>query len=102
MSALVGDAGDAQEPRRCAPTVEIEQAEAHPDRKPGHEPEREPVREPTDLGVANWVSTGGLNWGTVSIRLQDLDPWSGLSPWVNSQVVPLTWLRAALRTRPSG
>ena len=28
----------------------------------------------TDPGVWNWVSTGGLNQGTISIRFQDLDP----------------------------
>ena len=32
------------------------------------------VISPTDPGVRNWVSTGGLNQGTVSIRFQDLDP----------------------------
>jgi Protein of unknown function (DUF1214) len=30
------------------------------------------VISPTDPGVANWVSTGGLNQGTISIRFQDL------------------------------
>ncbi len=30
------------------------------------------VVSPTDPGVANWVSTGGLNQGTISIRFQDL------------------------------
>lgn len=30
------------------------------------------VISPTDPGAANWVSTGGLNQGTVAIRFQDL------------------------------
>jgi len=30
------------------------------------------VVSPTDPGVANWVSTSGLNQGTISIRFQDL------------------------------
>jgi hypothetical protein len=32
------------------------------------------VISPTDPGAANWVSTGGLNQGTISIRFQDLGP----------------------------
>lgn len=32
------------------------------------------VISPTDPGAANWVSTGGLNQGAISIRFQDLDP----------------------------
>jgi hypothetical protein len=32
------------------------------------------VISPTDPGAANWISTGGLNQGTVSIRFQDLGP----------------------------
>lgn len=32
------------------------------------------VISPTDPGAANWVSTGGLNQGAVSIRFQNLDP----------------------------
>ncbi|ORV28414.1 hypothetical protein AWB99_17930 [Mycolicibacterium confluentis] len=35
------------------------------------------VISPTDPGVANWVSTGGLNQGTLSIRFQDVDPTLG-------------------------
>jgi hypothetical protein len=31
------------------------------------------VISPTDPGVANWVSTGGLNEGLISIRFQNLD-----------------------------
>ncbi|MFM9033762.1 MAG: Ig-like domain-containing protein [Mycobacterium sp.] len=43
----------------------------------------------TDPAVANWVSTGGLNQGTVSIRFQDLDTSSTKGPTVQSQVVPI-------------
>ena len=43
----------------------------------------------TDPGVYNWVSTGGLNQGTASIRFQDLG--SG-SPTVSSQVVKISEL----------
>ena len=32
------------------------------------------VISPRDPDVWNWVSTGGLNQGTISIRFQDLDP----------------------------
>ena len=33
-----------------------------------------------DPGVTNWVSTGGLNQGTIAIRFQDLDPTAGTCP----------------------
>jgi hypothetical protein len=52
------------------------------------------VVSPTDPGVWNWVSTGGLNQGTISIRFQDLDPNS--SPTVSSQVVSLDQLPSIL------
>jgi len=52
------------------------------------------VVSPTDPGVWNWVSTGGLNQGTISIRFQDLDPDS--SPTVSSQVVSLDQLPSVL------
>lgn len=45
------------------------------------------VISPTDPGVTNWVSTGGLNQGTISIRFQDLDPNSTDLPTVTSEVV---------------
>ncbi|WP_220097457.1 DUF1214 domain-containing protein [Mycolicibacterium pulveris] len=35
------------------------------------------VISPTDPGAANWVSTGGLNQGAISIRFQDLGPDPG-------------------------
>jgi hypothetical protein len=50
------------------------------------------VISPTDPGVANWVSTGGLNQGTISIRFQDLPLDPTHLPTVQSQVVPLSQL----------
>ena len=50
------------------------------------------VVSPTDPGVANWVSTGGLNQGTISIRFQDFNPASDVDPTVSSQVVKLNEL----------
>jgi hypothetical protein len=56
------------------------------------------VISPTDPGVANWVSTGGLNQGTISIRFQDLggDPATAILPTVSSQVVTLSDLPTVL------
>jgi hypothetical protein len=54
------------------------------------------VISPTDPGVANWVSTGGLNQGTISIRFQDLDASSSTLPTVSARVVSLDQLAAAL------
>lgn len=54
------------------------------------------VVSPTDPGIANWVSTGGLNQGTISIRFQDFNPDSDVDPTVHSQVVPLTQLNTVL------
>lgn len=50
------------------------------------------VVSPTDPGVANWVSTGGLHQGTLSIRFQDLDLASTATPTVDARVVKLTSL----------
>ena len=50
------------------------------------------VVSPTDPGVANWVSTGGLHQGTLSIRFQDLDLASTVTPAVDARVVRLTAL----------
>ena len=47
------------------------------------------VISPDDPEVWNWVSTGGLNQGTISIRFQDLDETSSKLPKVSSQVVSL-------------
>jgi hypothetical protein len=49
-----------------------------------------------DPGVANWVSTGGLNQGTLFIRFQVLDPNSTDKPTVSSQVVPIDGLGTVL------
>jgi Bacterial Ig domain/Protein of unknown function (DUF1214) len=46
--------------------------------------------------VANWVSTGGLNQGTLSIRFQDLDPDSDVTPTVSAKVVSLDDLASVL------
>jgi hypothetical protein len=54
------------------------------------------VISPTDPHVANWVSTGGLNQGTISIRFQDLDPENTTLPTVSSQVVSLSQLPSVL------
>ncbi|KRE33873.1 hypothetical protein ASG82_20720 [Mycobacterium sp. Soil538] len=54
------------------------------------------VISPTDPGVENWVSTGGLNRGTLSLRFQDLDLASPDSPTVRSVVVPLSQLLEVL------
>ena len=54
------------------------------------------VISPTDPGVHNWVSTGGLNKGTISIRLQDLDLKSSVTPTVTSQLVSVSGLAAVL------
>jgi hypothetical protein len=54
------------------------------------------VISPQDPGVWNWVSTGGLNQGTISIRFQDLDPNSSDLPTVSSQVVSLEDLPGVL------
>jgi len=42
-----------------------------------------------DPGVKNWVSTGGLNQGLISMRFQNLDPNSPDVPSVQSAVVKL-------------
>jgi len=54
------------------------------------------VISPNDPDVWNWVSTGGLNQGTISIRFQDLDDTSSKLPTVSSQVVSLADLATVL------
>ena len=54
------------------------------------------VVSPTDVGVANWVSTGGLNQGTISIRFQGIDTSDPNGPKVSSQVVSLDDLSSVL------
>lgn len=43
----------------------------------------------SDPGVANWISTGGLNQGIVSMRFQNLDPESSDAPGVQSVAAKL-------------
>lgn len=55
------------------------------------------VISPDDPGVANWVSTGGLNQGTLYIRFQALDPNNPAVPMiVSQQVVTLDQLGTVL------
>ena len=54
------------------------------------------VVSPQDPAVWNWVSTGGLNQGTISIRFQDIDPEATDLPTVSSQVVTLDKLADVL------
>jgi hypothetical protein len=49
-----------------------------------------------DPGVANWVSTGGLNQGTLFIRFQVLDPNSTDKPTVSAQVADIDELATVL------
>lgn len=56
-----------------------------------------PVEPCTDAGcVANWVSTGGLNQGTLSIRFQDIDLEHFVAPTVSARVVKLSELDGEL------
>ena len=48
------------------------------------------VVSPTDPLVANWLSTGGLNQGIISMRFQNLDPDDEDTPTVTSQVVKIS------------
>lgn len=52
------------------------------------------VVSPTDPGVANWVSTGGLHQGTISLRFQVLP--DGATPTVHSRLVSLGDLATVL------
>jgi hypothetical protein len=54
------------------------------------------VVSPQDADVWNWVSTGGLNQGTISIRFQDIDRKATNLPTVSSQVVALDQLADVL------
>jgi hypothetical protein len=44
----------------------------------------------------NWVSTGGLNQGTIAIRFQEIDLTAAANPTVRSQVVSLSELGSVL------
>ncbi|CAN1558074.1 Domain of unknown function DUF1214 [Mycobacteriaceae bacterium] len=50
------------------------------------------VISPTDPLVRNWVSTGGLNQGIISMRFQNLDPEAPDTPTVESRVVKIAEL----------
>lgn len=54
------------------------------------------VVSPTDPGVANWVSTGGLNQGTISMRFQNVAEPTQDPPTVRSQVVAIDQLGTVL------
>lgn len=54
------------------------------------------VVSPQDPEIWNWVSTGGLNQGTISIRFQDLPENPSNLPTVSSQVVSLDQLPGVL------
>ena len=71
-------------------SLNIDQAVANPDGTYTF------VVSPADPGVANWVSTGGLNQGTISMRFQDFDPASQEAPTVRSQVVAVDALGTVL------
>jgi hypothetical protein len=47
------------------------------------------VISPTDPLVANWISTGGLNQGIISMRFQNLDTDDPAQPGVQAEVVKL-------------
>ncbi len=46
--------------------------------------------------VANWVSTGGLNQGTLSIRFQDIDLGNFVAPTVSARLIKLADLDTEL------
>jgi hypothetical protein len=54
------------------------------------------VVSPTDPGVANWVSTGGLNQGTISMRFQNVEEPEQNPPTVLTQVVSIDQLNTVL------
>ncbi|MFN8227055.1 MAG: Ig-like domain-containing protein [Mycobacterium sp.] len=56
-----------------------------------------PTEPCTDAGcVANWVSTGGLNQGTLSIRFQDIDLENYVAPTVSAHWIKLADLDTEL------
>ena len=54
------------------------------------------VVSPTDPGVANWVSTGGLNQGTIAMRFQNVADPEQDRPTVGSAVVLIDQLGTVL------
>ena len=71
-------------------SLNIDQAVANPDGTYTF------VISPTDAAVWNWISTGGLNQGTISIRFQDIDWTVEDTPTVATRVVPLAELATVL------
>lgn len=53
-----------------------------------------------DPGIANWVSTGGLNQGTISMRFQGVDPDSTNNPTVSTQVVKVSAVKDIVASDP--
>ena len=54
------------------------------------------VVSPTDPGVFNWVSTGGLNQGIISMRFQNVSDPEQDAPTVRSDVFTINQLQAEL------
>ncbi|WP_110803677.1 DUF1214 domain-containing protein [Mycolicibacterium setense] len=54
-----------------------------------------------DPGVANWVSTGGLNQGTISMRFQGVDPDSTNNPTVTTRVVNVSEVAGIVASDPN-
>ena len=54
------------------------------------------VVSPTDPGVFNWVSTGGLNQGIISMRFQNVSDPEQDRPTVRSEVFTINQLQAEL------
>ncbi|MED5815014.1 DUF1214 domain-containing protein [Mycolicibacterium sp. 050232] len=54
-----------------------------------------------DPRVANWVSTGGLNQGTISLRFQGVDPDSTNNPTVTTRVVNVSEVEGIVASDPN-
>lgn len=51
--------------------------------------------------MANWVSTGGLNQGTISMRFQGVDPDAENMPTVSTRVVKVSEVQGILADDPN-
>ena len=71
-------------------SLNIDQAEVNPDGT------YTLVVSPTDPGVFNWVSTGGLNQGIISMRFQNVSDPEQDRPTVDSEVVAIAQLGTVL------
>jgi hypothetical protein len=71
-------------------SLNIDQAEVNPDGT------YTLVVSPTDPGVFNWVSTGGLNQGIISMRFQNVSDPEQDRPTVRSEVFTINQLQAEL------